>query len=168
MVNKLSMKLLTNFVILFFFIKFCAPDKIAPKFPSAKTEYGYFLHKNFIAEKNLHVEASKFSRGSLLGDGEVTVYNPGQPATQFSLNTLSGKYVFPNLKSNNSIIIHIFNTDSAFLECLWASDEALQPLLLAENINGTDFIFISKSAHYDEEFGALWMKERLETSLKRK
>ena len=162
---KLFQSRLIYVVLAFSFTVSCATysRKTWSKVHTPESPQANFLHKKLVAENNLIARSSK-----LLGDGEVIVYDPDQPTPPFTLFTLSGKYVFPNSSRNNSIIIHVFDTDSAFLECLWASDEALQPLFLAETINNTDFIFISKSAHYDEKFGALWMKNRLETIWKRK
>ena len=175
MANTHWVKFLTNYVIFLSLTKFCAPvvGNFRLRFrssyhltsgfniPNTDIQYGHILHKKIIAENNL--EVPKRIMSSWLRDGEVIIYNPDHPAPPFTLTTLAGKYVFPQSKRNHSTIIHVFNTDSAFLDCLWASDEALQPLVHAKDMNNTDFIFIAKSAHYNEEFGALWMKKRLET-----
>lgn len=118
--------------------------------------------KKATAERNLDAP-----KGRLISDGEVITYNPEDAALAFSINTLAGKYIYSKSIKNTSIIIHLFDTNSAFLECLWSSDEALKPLFSLVNLNNTDVIFIAKSAHYNEEFGALWMKKRLEAVYRR-
>lgn len=116
-----------------------------------------------LADKNLEFQNKHAAVVTLFGDGEVITYNPKDQAPDFALYTLSGKYVYSQATRNHSIVILVFDTNSAFLECLWSSDDALKPLLHPEHLNNTEIIFISKSAHYDEEYGALWMKNRLDT-----
>ena len=119
--------------------------------------------RKILADKNLEFQNKHAGAVTLFGDGEVITYNPKDPAPDFALYTLNGKYVYSQATRNHSIIIHVFDTNSAFLECLWSSDDALKPILHPEYFNNTEIIFISKSAHYDEEYGALWMKNRLDT-----
>ena len=48
------------------------------------------------------------------------------------------------------------------------SDDALEPLLVKANFSDTEFLFVSKSASYNQLFGAQWMKERLESIYRKK
>ena len=134
------------------------------KFQGKVKIYNTIPARKKIADKNLKVRNQVLEKGNLVGDGDVIAYNPGTLAPAFSVYTLGGKYVFPSaLSRNRSLIIHLFDTNSAFLECLWMSDDALKPIVTSENFSDTEFLFISKSAHYNQLFGAQWMKERLES-----
>ena len=124
-----------------------------------------FLPKrNALANRNLGNSEKRFSG---IMDGEVTLYEPGQPAPNFEIWGLKGKVAFPSaLFENKSIIIHMFDPASAFLECLWTSDEALSPLL--ETSNNSVLIFIPKSAEVYQKYGAVWMHNRTTEIIARK
>lgn len=53
---------------------------------------------------------------------------PGDPASEFRVRTLAGEFVYPLRGYKSSVIIHAFTNQSAFLECLWSSNESLSDL----------------------------------------
>ncbi|KAK3106688.1 hypothetical protein FSP39_025233 [Pinctada imbricata] len=117
------------------------------------------FRKNNIGNKNL---GNDFRTNGGLKDGEVVVYEPGQPALSFDIWELNGKLEFPEnpIFLNKSVIMHVFDPDSAFLECLWTSDEGLSPLFEDVSKN-TVYIFVPKRADVNDKYGAVWMQNRL-------
>lgn len=101
--------------------------------------------------------------GDRLKDGEVMVLKPGDSAPSFTLWTLSGKIDFPSkLLTNVSIMIHYVDpVNSAFLDCLWNSDEALLPII--QNDTKTHHLFISNTDNAHAIYGAEWMYNRINT-----
>jgi hypothetical protein len=101
--------------------------------------------------------------GGKLKDGEVMVLKPGEDAPAFTLWTLSGKLYFPSkLLSNVSLLIHFVDPfNSAFLDCLWNSDEALLPII--QNDTKTHHLFISNTDNVHAIYGAEWMHSRINT-----
>ena len=146
------------------------------KFEKEIQNYKSIASRKKVADENLinnkqneQIPNSERRVYTLLGDGEVITYNPGDRAPAFSVYTLGGKYIFPKeFSRNRSLIMHLFDPNSAFLECLWMSDDALEPLLVKANFSDTEFLFVSKSARYNQLFGAQWMKERLESIYRKK
>ncbi|XP_060069722.1 uncharacterized protein LOC132549769 isoform X2 [Ylistrum balloti] len=103
-----------------------------------------------------------------LTDGEIVNYKPDSPTPPFIIWGLDGKVVYPSQSfANSSIIIHVFDPQSGFLECMWTSDEGLQPIVKTSLLNSTHFIFIPKSAEMQEVYGALWMSDRIHHTLLR-
>ncbi|XP_061174811.1 uncharacterized protein LOC133183952 [Saccostrea echinata] len=102
----------------------------------------------------------------MLKDGEVIVLKPGDAAHSFSLWTLSGKFDYPTKQFNKvPLIIHYFDpTSSAFLDCLWNSDEALLPIV--QNDTRTHFLFIPSTNKVHAQYGAEWMYNRINTLVK--
>lgn len=102
-----------------------------------------------------------------LKDGEVTEFNPGEPAFPFHIWDIDKKIVFPSKQfTNTSVLIHVFDPESGFLECMWNSDNALKSLATYA-LNKTNFIFIPKRASLNETYGALWMKNRILSVIKK-
>ncbi|XP_017541676.1 uncharacterized protein si:dkey-256h2.1 [Pygocentrus nattereri] len=86
-------------------------------------------------------------------------FDPGDPAPAFRVPLLDGEFIYPPLgSSRSSLIIHAFTNKSAFLECLWTSNESLSDLVE----------FLPPSAQVlvlsmDDSAGeqALWMREQV-------
>ncbi|XP_069122333.1 uncharacterized protein [Argopecten irradians] len=124
-----------------------------------------------VGKRNLDLHTDKkYSSVSRppLKDGEIIAYTPGSIAPQFSIWGLDGKLVYPSeMFLNSSIIIHVFDPSSGFLESMWTSDEGLKPIVTSEVLNSTHFIFIPKSAEIHDLYGALWMRDRIHQTMKK-
>lgn len=106
-------------------------------------------------------------KNRVLKDGEVPSLKPGDKASPFRLWTLSGIFEYPNNQLNNkSVIIHYFDpVNSAFLDCLWNSDEALIPIIKSDPY--TQHLFIPMRDNVQALYGAKWMFNRINVLAKR-
>lgn len=120
------------------------------------------VKNNNIAMKNLR--SAKVNR--VLKDGEVPSLKPGDPAPSFRLWTISGLFDYPNKQHINiSWVIHYFDPqNSAFLDCLWNSDEALLPIV--KNDPDTHYLFIPMTDNLQSVHGAKWMYDRIHSLAK--
>ncbi|KAK3609886.1 hypothetical protein CHS0354_015079 [Potamilus streckersoni] len=123
-----------------------------------------------IADRNLGLMMNKLHSKILnterIGDGEVINYKPGDVAEPFIIYTLNGilNYSSQSYK-NTSFIFHVFDPNSGFLENMWTSDDGIEPLFnYGSPVN--NYVFIPKSAHVNEKYGAIWMKQRVIEVLK--
>lgn len=109
----------------------------------------------------------KGKKNRVLKDGEVPSLKPGDKASPFRLWTLSGIFEYPNNQLNNkSLIIHYFDpVNSAFLECIWNSDEALIPIIQSDL--STQHLFIPMTDNVQALYGAKWMFHRINVLAKR-
>lgn len=84
---------------------------------------------------------------------------PGDIAAAFSVPTLEGRFVYEPGVFCGSLFIHAFTNRSGFLESLWSSLEALEPLV-HELPKSAHVLFLSldDSALSD----ALWMRKQLQ------
>ncbi|XP_076093199.1 uncharacterized protein LOC143064328 [Mytilus galloprovincialis] len=141
-----------------FSYEFDASEFVSKKYNNIIRPRNIISFKNTIGRKNLNTK-------NVLKDGEVIQFNPGNTAPSFTIWGLDQKVVFPCLNCKNySIIIHVFDPNSGFLESMWNTDSSLSPLA-DESINNTHFIFVPKTATLNETYGALWMKSRIKTVL---
>ncbi|XP_021351177.1 uncharacterized protein LOC110448965 [Mizuhopecten yessoensis] len=102
------------------------------------------------------------SKTRTLNDGEIIDYKPGTPASPFIIWGLYGKVVYPSQTfANSSMIVHVFDPQSGFLECMWTSDEGLKPIVNFTALNSIHFVFIPKSAGIHDVYGAMWMRDRI-------
>lgn len=85
---------------------------------------------------------------------------PGDVAGSFSVPTLdSGRFVYEPGLFRGSLVIHAFTNRSGFLESLWSSAEALEPLVHELPASAhVLFLSLDDSAPHD----ALWMREQLQ------
>ncbi|KAK7886532.1 hypothetical protein WMY93_026153 [Mugilogobius chulae] len=83
---------------------------------------------------------------------------PGDPAPAFTVPTLDGPFQYEPGVFRGSLIIHAFTNQSAFLESVWGSEEALVPLVqgLPESAHVL-LMSLDDSAVSD----VLWMREQL-------
>ncbi|KAK7895437.1 hypothetical protein WMY93_020762 [Mugilogobius chulae] len=83
---------------------------------------------------------------------------PGDPAPAFTVPTLDGPFQYEPGVFRGSLIIHAFTNQSAFLESVWGSEEALVPLVqgLPESAHVL-LMSLDDSAMSD----VLWMREQL-------
>ncbi|KAG7474349.1 Peptide-N4-N-acetyl-beta-D-glucosaminylasparagine amidase F [Solea senegalensis] len=84
---------------------------------------------------------------------------PGDPADAFKVLTLDGEFSYePGAARGSSTIIHAFTNKSAFLECLWSSEESVDSLV-QDLPDSAQLLLLSmdESAVTD----ALWMREQL-------
>lgn len=88
---------------------------------------------------------------------DITGFEPGDNAAPFQIKTLDGEFQYPAPKKG-SLVIHAFTNKSAFLECLWSSNDSLTDLVeyLPENTHAL-FLSLDDSASKD----ALWMREQI-------
>ncbi|XP_062841754.1 uncharacterized protein si:dkey-256h2.1 [Trichomycterus rosablanca] len=86
-------------------------------------------------------------------------FEPGDPASEFRVRTLTGEFVYP-LRDNNksSVIIHAFTNKSAFLECLWTSNSSLSDLVELLPVS-TELLFLSLDDAAAQQ--AVWMREQV-------
>lgn len=100
--------------------------------------------------QNIHL---KFQKKHNDGIG----FEPGDSAAPFQIKTLDGVLKYPAPK-NSSVIIHAFTNKSAFLECMWSSNDSLTDLVeyLPEN---TQVLFLSLDDSASKD--ALWMQEQV-------
>ncbi|KAL3836195.1 hypothetical protein ACJMK2_021637 [Sinanodonta woodiana] len=119
-----------------------------------------------VADMNLGFNVMNRSHSKLIntervGDGEVIDYKPGDAAEPFVIYTLDGILNFSSQSyKNTSFIFHVFDPNSGFLESMWTSDDGIEPLFnYGSPVN--NYVFIPKSAHVNEKYGAIWMKQRV-------
>ncbi|XP_072109517.1 uncharacterized protein [Mobula birostris] len=92
---------------------------------------------------------------------------PGMSAPHFTVDTLDGPLTFPPSQQHSpaSLIFHAFTNKSGFLECMWASDSALAPLVHALP-NNSHVVFMSFDDNAPRDVG--WMKQRIVQVLERR
>ncbi|XP_063952301.1 uncharacterized protein LOC129255975 [Lytechinus pictus] len=83
---------------------------------------------------------------------------PGQNAKSFSVETLNGTLQFPSaVLLNKSIIFHVFDNRSGFLECFWTSEASLKSI--SSSPESLHYVFMSASSHAKQD--ALWMQNQI-------
>lgn len=113
-----------------------------------------------VAEKNfVYFNQIQNRFVSLVDDKEVINFKPGDSAAPFVLNTLRGKLEFPLPPlENTSVLFMVYNKQSAFLETLWNSNEALKPFILDTTPN-VNYVFIPTDDNAVNE--AKWLQSRM-------
>lgn len=120
-----------------------------------------------VGKRNLEFFKRK-SRKSVLNDGEIIYYKPGDKAPPFTIWDLNKTLVYPSQTfENSSILVHVFDPNSGFLKCMWTSNEGLKPIVKSTVLNATHFIFIPKSAGIQDIYGAVWMRDRIVEAIRR-
>ncbi|XP_038058293.1 uncharacterized protein LOC119729686 isoform X2 [Patiria miniata] len=98
-------------------------------------------------------------------DNQTPVLLPDQPAQPFKLFTLNGIVEYPSaLFADKPMIFHAFDNHSAFLECLWTSEDSLQSLV-SGSPNNTHFVFLPTSD--DPLQDALWMRGQIANKMQK-
>ena len=87
------------------------------------------------------------------------MFNPGDRVRPFRLPTLAGlvRYPGPVMNATSSVLLHVYNKHSAFLQCLWNCSGSVEALLLHSPHN-THYIFMSQGEEAYSD--ALWMRQR--------
>ncbi len=93
--------------------------------------------------------------------------DPFQLAQPLTFDTLDGPIKYPSKllpnNTNTPIIFHTFNNHSAFLECLWTSNESLQSLVLNSPAN-VRYVFMTTGD--DGYRDAIWMRGQMKSTMR--
>jgi hypothetical protein len=57
-------------------------------------------------------------------------FTPGQPAPEFQVPTFNGTFHFVPKVFSSPIIFHAYDSDSAFVECMWSDDSSVDDFLV--------------------------------------
>ena len=110
-----------------------------------------------VAGSNLNTRRKNYR----LTDGDVVSFNPDAKCPPFDLLTVTGKFSYPGNVGDHSLLIHLFDPNSGFLESLWSSEGSLHGLLSPNATSNTKYLFIPLLADANDKYGALWMRDRI-------